>query len=200
MTPRRMRYILLACVLVIIVGTGVIVYAANRKLTDVAVKTSKLSAEIEVSKKKIQAYGATQSQIESLDYVESLAAKVLPENQEQSVVVAELSNFALRSKLTLGGIDFVDPVSTTANSNGAKTKTKTKTVLPKGVIVVPIVVTFKDANYSSLLDFLRTIETTQRKAQVSSINLTPDTENRAVLSEVAVAINLYVKKQAGQKQ
>jgi hypothetical protein len=66
--------------------------------------------------------------------------------------------------------------------------------------VVPIVVTFKDANYSSLLDFLRTIETTQRKAQVSSINLTPDTENRAVLSEVVVAINLYVKKQAGQKQ
>jgi Tfp pilus assembly protein PilO len=183
-------------VLVIIVGTGVIVYAANRKLTDVAVKTSKLSAEIEVSKKKIQTYGATQSQIESLDYVEGLAAKVLPENQEQSVVVAELSNFALRSKLTLGGIDFVDPVSTTANSKGAKTKT----VLPKSVIVVPIVVTFKDANYSSLLDFLRTIETTQRKAQVSSINLTPDTENRAVLSEVVVAINLYVKKQAGQKQ
>ncbi|MFO0971191.1 MAG: hypothetical protein U0520_02455 [Candidatus Saccharimonadales bacterium] len=192
MNPRRMQYLLVLCIVGIIFIAGAAVYIANGKLTKIALDTSRLSADIEVNRKKIQTYSITQSQVESLGYVEDLAAKVLPDDQEQSAVVTEISNFALRSKLTLAGIDFVEMDAAAKSKN-----TKTKTAVPKGVAVVPVVVTFKEASYSGLLDFLRTVETTQRKAQVSSINLTPDAKNRAVLSEVAVAINLYTKKPAG---
>lgn len=193
MTPKRMNIILIGLLAVLILGTLAGLYFANQKMTNLARETSKLSADIEVSKKRIDAYTLTKIKVESLDYVGDLADKVLPESQEQSVVVAELSQFALRSRLTVAGIEFVE-------SPSSNSKSKKKSSAPKGVEVVPIIIKFNDARYDDLLEFLRTIEGNRRKMQVNNINLKPNEDNRSVLSEVSVALNLYVRKAVSQEK
>lgn len=187
MTPKRMNTILIGILVVLVLLTGAGIFFANKQLTNTANETAKLSADIEVSKKQIDTYGITKIKVDSLDYVGDLANKVLPESQEQSVVVAEISQFAQRSRLTLAGIEFVEKPS----SRSSKSK---KSTVPKGVVVTPIIVKFSGVKYEQLLEFLRTIESNQRKMQVTSINLEPNEEDRSILTEVSVAINLYVKK------
>lgn len=193
MTPKRMHTILLCILGLLIAVTIGGLYFANQRLTSIANETARLSAEIEVSNKQIDTYTLTKIKVDSLDYVGELAGKVLPEDKEQSVVVAELSQFALRANLTVAGIEFADPASSSSGD-------KKKSTIPKGVEVIPIVVKFNNARYEDLLEFLRTVENNRRKMQINNINLQPDEDDRTILSEVSVAINLYAKKPADSEK
>lgn len=191
MSPKRMNTALIGLLVFLMLGTIAGIYFANQRLTALAKETSKISADIEVTKEQIDSYTLTKIKIESLDYVGELAEKVLPESQEQSVVVAELSQFANRSRLTVSGIEFIEKTSSRGNK---------KSVVPKGVEVVPIIIKFKDANYENLLEFLKTVEGNRRKMHVNNVNLKPKETDRSVLSEVTVTLNLYVKKAASPEK
>lgn len=192
MTPKKMKRTLLGVLVLLILSTAGGVFIANKKLTGIAEETARLSADIEVAKKKSSAYAATKERVASLDYVGDLADKVLPDSQQQSTVVAELSTFATRERLNVKGIEFIE------QANVKSTKDK-KTAVPKGVEVVPVVISFTDAPYERLISFMRTVEQNQRKMQVTSINLKPNEDNRSILSEVAVTLNLYVEKATEKK-
>lgn len=191
MTPRKMNFglkIILGVLFGLTIGG---LYFANSKLTNVATSTSRLKAQVELGNKQIAAYEKTQKKVSALDYVDELAAKVLPADEEQSLVVAELSEFALRSRLSVDQITFA---STSAKTPKSTSKT-TKSAVPKGVLVVPINIKFQaGAKYEYLLDFLKSLENNRRKMQVTNISLTPDLTDRTKLSQVSIDINLYARE------
>ncbi len=190
MTPKKMNKTLKAILVVSIVAAMALLYFANQKLTSMAEQTARLKAESQVAEQQIQTYQKTKEKVESLDYVNELAGKVLPENEEQSVIVAELSQFALRSRLSVAQINF--PESNTGSSR--RSTTETNIAVPKGVATIPITIQFADdSRYENLLEFLRYVEENRRKMQVTNISLTPNSEDRSRLSEVTVSINLYSK-------
>ncbi len=194
MTPKRTNIILKVTlgVLILVILGGL--YFSNKKLTALATDTSRLKADIEISQKQITAYQATKAKVDSLDYVDELANKVLPQDKEQSAIVAELSQFALRARLSVAEINFPDKPQ-------AKSSSKTKSATPKGVDVMPITIKFKeDSKYESILTFLRSVEDNRRKMQVTNISLKPDEEDRQKIKEVTVDINLYTRSQAIQKE
>lgn len=194
MTPKRMNHILIGSLALLCIGGIFILYFANQKLTAIAEETATLSADIEVTKKQIKTYNATRIKVESLGYVDELARKVLPDTQDQSVVVAELSAFAQRNELQVAGIEFIEVAKDTKGTKPKKSSKKDeKSSTPKGVEVLPVLIKFTDAPYDNLLNFLRNAEGNQRKMQITSINLEPDEEQREIMSEVSVALNLYVK-------
>lgn len=190
MTPRRMNQVLWACIATLVVGAVVVIYVGNAKLTSVAHDTAKLKAEVEASNKQIATYQVTKAKVESLGYVNELANKVLPPEKEQSAIVAEISQFALRSDLSVKGITFV----TTANT-APTTAQKKNLAIPKGVEVVPISITFVEGSqYQNVLDFLQTAENNQRKMQVTSVTLKPDSTDANYLAGVTIEMNLYAKQ------
>jgi Tfp pilus assembly protein PilO len=185
MTPKRVNVLLKASLIALVVITSAGLYLANQKLVNVANTTSRLHSEIELSQKQVEAYNLTKIKVESLGYVDELANKVLPASSEQSVVVAELSQFAARSKLSVAQISFPD-------STGPKPQSSAG--IPKGVTSVPISIQFKDGTkYENILEFLRYVEKNQRKMQVVDIDLKPNDEDRSQLSSVTIVLNLYVK-------
>lgn len=190
MTPKKLKKILIGALAVLVIAASAGVFFANQRLTAIAEETARMSADIEVAKKKTAAYASAEQQIASLSYVGDLAEKVLPGSQEQSVVVAELSAFATRERLTVSGIEFVEQAKTTKTKSKDKDK---KAAVPKGVEIVPVIVKLSNAPYEDLISFMETVEQNQRKMQITSINLKPDVDQRSVLSEVAVTLNLYVK-------
>lgn len=191
MTPKRMNLILrcslLALTILLIAG----LYFANQRLTVLAEQTAHLEAEVILQEKQLAAYQATKNTVDSLQDVGELAAKVLPEQQEQSLTVAELSAFAQRSSLRIKELTFAEPP---AEEKGKKKKDKEKSAIPKGVTITPVSISFEEnARYDYFLDFLRAVEENRRKMQITNISLTPNEENRTLLEEVSVTINLYVK-------
>lgn len=179
--------------LVIVVAGGI--YFADKQLKSIASDTARLRAQVEIGDKQLTTYQATKQKVDSLSYVQELAGKVLPEQQEQSLTVAEISQFALRARLTVEDITFVDTTKTTTTKTKSTDK-KAKSTIPKGVSVIPMSIKFQDGSrYDYLLEFLKSIEDNRRKMQVTNISLTPDVDNRALLKSVTVELNLYVRSQ-----
>lgn len=195
MTPKRMNRVLKITILLLVVGVSAGVYLADKQLNAIATDTARLRAQVEISDKQLSAYQLTKQKVDSLSYVEELAGKVLPEEQEQSLTVAEISQFALRARLAVEDITFVD-TEKTAVTKGKTGDKKTKSTIPKGVSVIPMSIKFQDGSrYDYLLEFLRSVEDNRRKMQVTNISLTPDADNRALLKSVTVELNLYVRQQ-----
>jgi Tfp pilus assembly protein PilO len=188
MTPSRLNLILKIGLGVAILIAGGVIYLADQQLARVAQETSRLKAETEIQHKQLSIYEKTKSKVESLSYVDDLADKVLPSTPDQSVVVAELSQFAVRSNLSVAQISFTELPATT----------KKPVKAPGGVTITPLTVQLKaGARYDDLLKFLNQIEQNRRKMQVSDISLSPDAKDRSKLSQVTVVLNLYSKKAGG---
>lgn len=200
MSPKKMNLVLkisLVAIAVIILSG---VFLADSKLSDLAINTSKLKAEIEVTNKKLDNYELTKVKIDELSYVKDLAAKILPQSEDQSVVVAELSDFAKRSNLTTGSISFVVD-DTLVSKDPAAAAAAAKTKPPDGVKIVPVEFTVSgSASYEDVLSFLKYIEQNRRKMQVTEISLTPDSEKNGSLKEISISLNLFVKSPEKEKK
>lgn len=203
MSPRRMNQILKGALVAIVVAVAVGLYFSNKTLTNIAVKTAHLKAEVEVGQEQIKTYQQTKVKVDSLSFVNDLANQVLPPDEDQSTIVAEVSQFAVRTHLAVSAISFADNSSPTSSSSGSSSKSDTKKglAIPKGVTAIPITVQLQPgAKYSDLLSFLKMIETNQRKMQVTNITLQPDAVDRSQLSQVSIAINLYARSSPGAKK
>lgn len=194
MTPLRANQLLKIAIVMIVLGIFGVMYLGDNKLAQMAEKTSRLKAQAMVNEKQIATYRQTEAKVGSLQYVNELAARVLPPEQEQSVIVAEVSAFAVRSQLEIEQINFIDA----ANKKVSGTPKSTLSI-PKGVEVVPINIQFKPGSqYSNILEFLKTIESNRRKMQVTNVSLTPNPDNRQELNQVSIALNLYAKQETAK--
>lgn len=192
-TPKQMNKALIAIIVILITITVAGLYVANQKLTAVASETTRLTTEIEVSKKQIKIYELTKFKLESLSAINETLGEILPEQEEQSLIVAELSGFAKRSSpsLAVAGIEFKEPLSS-ADSK--------KSSIPKSVKVLPITITFKGVQYEGVVDFLREVEVNRRTMQVNNIGLKQNEDNNAAI-DVTISMNLYAKNSGtGVKQ
>lgn len=197
-TPKQINLALKISLSMLILLSVAGLYFANQKLTSIATETSQLKADVIVGQKQLAVYEKTKVQVESLSYVNELANKVLPTDTNQSAIVAEISEFALRSTLTLNQITFAD----TSQNVIAPKSTKSTLLVPKGVVVIPVTIQIKaGAKYTNLLSFLKIIEDNQRKSQVTNISLTPDSKDRSKLSSVTIQLNMYAQQpSAGSKK
>lgn len=191
MTPRKMNKALKISLALLAVLVAVGIYFADKQLQSVAGGISRLRAEIEITNQNVDNYELTKTKIDELSYVKELADEILPQTEEQSIIVAELSEFAKRSNLTTGSIEFTDESSSSAGSSASKTKKA-----PAGVEVVSVVFSVsEEASYQDVLEFLRYIEGNRRKMQVTRVSLTPGSDGQKI-ADLTISLNLFVKKKA----
>lgn len=150
-------------------------------------KISRLKADVEANDQALVNYKVLQSAIKSNKDLESIAQKVLPSDKDQSAALADIDKFSRETSTPVQQISF----NTTANkiagtSSGSSSGTK-------GVSVVAVVLHSNNVRYDNLLSFLKKIETTQRRMQVTSITITPNSTNPNLLSRVDLSIDIYVK-------
>ncbi len=191
MTPKRMNTTLKILLVLLFITVSVGLFFANKYLTAMASDTAQLKAQIEVDQKRLTIYERTKVAIQDLSYVDELAAEVLPASEDQSVIIAEVSQFAKRSNLGVAKITF--DVTQTAKPSSTTKKSTTSTI-PKGVNITPITIQLAEgASYKDLLDFLVRLEENRRRMQVVDISLAPNAEDRSKLQEVIISINLYTQ-------
>lgn len=206
--------------LVLIAGIGVLAlalvggaYGANTLLSTRANKLTELKATYAAQSDQQLSLTKAKSDIVKYQSLNDIAKSIVPEDKDQAEAVREIVNIANRTGVTLSAINFnastlgngvkkqsSATTTTTTPSAAANDKTSALSQLQpvpniKGVYILPITVVGDTANpvkYDQFINFLSSLEQNRRTAQVSTITIIPNSNNRSLLS-FTLGLNEYIK-------
>ncbi|QQS20069.1 hypothetical protein IPL85_01265 [Candidatus Saccharibacteria bacterium] len=198
MNNKRLSLILSIVTALLVVGLFGCVYAANTILTAKAVELSKLKAQNQVTDDLQVSLRKNKTDIVKYAELNTIAKAVVPQDKNQAQTVSEIVKIANDSGMPkLTSITF--PASTLGGTAGTKTQGGLTQVTPAkgttGVYLLPITITLDSNNavrYSQFITFLQKLENNRRTAQVSAINITPDSKNPNNIS-FTLTVNQYIK-------
>jgi Tfp pilus assembly protein PilO len=173
--------------LVLVIGIfGVFTIASNFAKKESS-KISQAKADLDTNTQTIDNYKILEATLNSNKDIEDIINKVLPTDKDQSEAIADLDKFSRDTNVQIQQIVFVPGT----NKGTGKTFTSPSSI--KDVSIISVNLSCSKVQYSNLLAFLRKIETTQRRMQVSSIDITPNSTNPTLLERVELKIDLYLK-------
>jgi Tfp pilus assembly protein PilO len=173
-------------VLLILAILGVFLAASNvaQKKSQ---KISDLKSTIESNDQAIDRYNVLKTTISSNKDLQAIAQKVLPTDKDQSAALADIDAFSKRTDVPIRQINF----NTGTNKGAGKTLTSPSPI--KEVAVISVSLHCNNINYNNLLNFLKEVENTQRRMQVTSVAITPNSSNPSLLDRVDLSLDIYLK-------
>jgi len=215
MTSKRVYLLLIGLIFLLIVGLfgsayGIqgLLHAKSAELVDLKAKLTGLNQQqggLVQAKKDIVTYSG----------LYDIAKVVVPENKNQAETVRQIVKLASANSVKLGSISFPSSTLGTTGQAGATSTTPapaaaspaaasasnaalsqlTPVPAAPGVYVLQINVS-SDSNYPStypqLISFLSALEQNRLTAQVTSLNITPDTNTSGKFSFI-LTLNSYIK-------
>ena len=202
MTPKRLYFVMIGFI-VLLIGLSVAgTYSANKLLRAEGDKLLEQKLEQAALEKQSQALAQAKRDIAEYEGLEAIAKSIVPQEKDQATTVLEIIKLAKKSNITLSSIDFPDSLlgEIAVKGKASKTVDKNTTQLtpldkPKGVFVMEISVqsdTESPISYNQLLSFLKGLEKNRRTAQIVDISIQPSDENRNLVS-FSLVINSYVR-------
>ncbi len=167
----------------LIIGVFVLASGTAQKKS---LEISDLKATSQTNQQALNNYKVLEGTVNSNKDFQAIADRVLPSDKEQSQALADLDNFSRSTGLPIQQISFAQGVSKTG-------QTLTSPSSLKGVSVIAVVLHSTNAHYDNLLAFLRQIENTQRRMQVTSVAITPNSTTPTLLDRVDLSIDIYLK-------
>lgn len=199
MDNKKLSLILGAAAGFLAVGLFASAWFTNHLLTSKATELSKLKAQSQVADDLQISLKKNKADIVKYAELNTIAKAVVPQDKNQAQTVSEIVKIANDSGIPkLTSITF--PASTLGGTGaGARSQGGLTQVTPvkgiSGVYLLPITIT-QDSNnavrYSQFITFLKKLENNRRTAQVSSINITPDSKNPNNISFTLI-VNEYIK-------
>jgi hypothetical protein len=196
MTPKRATFVLTGILILIVFAGGAAFYLGDKMLQAKSAEISQQKAELEAVQTEVQIFQDSKEKVEKYGFVNDLAGKILPESKFQSEVVAELTQFATANNISIQALTFTG--GDAANADPNLSQTDTVEGLP-GVRVLGASMQFTTEppiNYSDFLNFLRRVETNQRKMQVTTLSITPNPEDPSTIASATVSVNIFLKDTA----
>lgn len=202
MNSKKLYFILLGTVILLIGLSIGGVYVGNNLLKSSSTKLYDLKAEslelAEQQKILVQA----KNDIERYAEIETIARTVVPQEKDQARTVREIIAIADRTGVKIANIAF--PSSTLGAADKKKKSSNANTTQLEAVEGIPGVYEM-DINvqtdsadfvtFSTLLNFLRELEQNRRTSQVSSLTVTPSSDNRNLVT-FNIILSVYIKQGA----
>lgn len=184
---KKFFFVLVGVNVLLVVATIAVFTLANSTAQKRSDQMSQLKADSETNDQLINYYKVLQGTLNANKDLQDTVQKVLPSDKDQSVALNDLNQFAQNTNVDIQQITFNPGSSKTAG------QTLTSPALIKGVSIISVTLDCKSTRYESLLAFLQQIETTQRRMQVTTLNITPNATNPDLLDQVSISIDIYVK-------
>jgi Tfp pilus assembly protein PilO len=186
---KKFFWILIAVNVMLIGATLVVFTQASSAGEKKSQKISKFKVDDQANDQLISYYKALQSTLNSNQDLESMIQKILPTDKDQSAALADLDKFSKNNNVSVQQINF------NPGTNKGSGKTLTSPSAVKGVSVISVTMSSSKTPYTNLLNFLKTIETTQRRMQVTSLNITPNNTNPGLLDRIDMTLDIYLKEE-----
>jgi len=184
----KLFFWVLIAINVLLIGATLVVFtqasSAGEKKSQ---KIAEFKANDQANDQLISYYKVLQSTLNANKDIETVINKVLPADKDQSAALAELDKFSKSNSVPIQLISF----SPGTNKGTGKTLTSPSGV--KGVSVISVALSCSNVTYDNFINFLKTIENTQRRMQVTSLNITPNDTNPDLLNRVDMTVDIYLK-------
>lgn len=204
MTAKRLYFILLASMGLLVVGAGAMVYfgynfmskssdsLVNAKLENIAIEEQEIN------------YAKARKDLEKYEDLGVLLRDVLPKEKDQALAVRELYNIGDETNISVDSIQF--PASslgqkpaTTAGGTTPTTTTNSTVTQAKaveglsGVLGIDVELTLKPKSgtsipYDNMIQFLQKVELNRRSMQIKKITVTPDAKNGGLTFNITLTI------------
>lgn len=207
MNSKRLYYVMLAVLALLVIGILGGAYAANGLLQKQSAKLVDYKSQNRVAQQEQLGLNKAKQDITTYSSLEQIANTVVPQDKDQALAVREIVKIAADSGIKPSSITF--PVSSLGSAVGAAAGGSTATsgsqkpslsqLTPvkgiSGVYTLQIIIQ-QDANapvpYARFIDFLSRLEQNRRTAQVSSILLQPTATDRNLVS-FSLTVDEFIK-------
>lgn len=208
MNAKRVYFLMLSLVVVLLVGIGGGTYGVNVLLEKQSTHLVSLKAQSKQLNDEQIGLAKEKKEVTQYANLNTIAKSIVPQDKDQAEAVQQIVNIANNNKIKLANISF--PSSNLGAVTAPKTTTTTTPSNPSAssalTQVTPVVgiqgvynlqITLQsDTNapvsYAQFISFLQGLENNRRTAQVSSIAISPVPANRSLLTFTLI-INEYVK-------
>lgn len=216
MTSKRMHFVLIGLVGLLVVGLVGGAYGVNVLLGKQSKQLVNLKAQDQTLNQQQIGLVKAKKEIATYSELEKITKQIVPQDKDQAESVREIVNIAGQNGITLSTINF--PASTlgssTVPSAGASSSATAGGTSPSAAIsakpslsqlitvpgilgVYQLQITLQDnadspVSYDKLYNFLTALENNRRTAQVSSVVIQPVSTNRNLLT-FTLTLNEYIK-------
>lgn len=206
MTPKRIYWVMLGVNLLLtlsIIGCVVLGDAMLKKQSDTIIAQKLESAVLE---KEQLALNQAKQDLENYAELQKIAKQIVPQEKDQAVTTREIVSLAQKAGVNIGSIGF--PASTLGNgakkaADGAAPSAPSSTGISQAKPVVGVkdlleikITVASDATrpstYNQIIAFLSYLENNRRTAQVSQINIQPDSKDTNLVN-FTLTLTVYIK-------
>jgi hypothetical protein len=212
MNPKNLYFVLVGVLVLLgLLSVGAVVMG-NKVLTDKSRKLSELKLENEVVARQKQDIVSAKINIEKYDELNKIAKQIVPQDKDQAKTVREISLFAQAAGIGIKSISFpasslgkkAEPAAKPAEGEEKPAASSTPAAPPvtqvkpvaglNGVYELEIVLNSATdtATFSSLIEFLKDLESNRRTAHVSQMIVTPSAKDRNSLT-FTINFKVYIK-------
>ncbi len=202
MTSKHAYYGMLGGIILLIGLCGAGTYFANKMIVAEGDKLLDFKMQSEVASKQVLALEQAKKDLAQYEELEKIAKAVVPQEKDQARTVLELVNLAEQAGINIVSVQFPDSELGEVAKKGAKKPVSDANLTQltplenlKGVYTMEITVQAdpgQEIRYEQLIDYLRNLETNRRTAQVSSITIAPNPDDRDFIS-FSLTLTSFVK-------
>jgi hypothetical protein len=206
MSSKRLHLVLLGVIGLLLIGLVVSAYGLNSLLAEKANKLTEQKAKSQALDEEQLALVKAKKDIAKYADLAKIARTVVPEDKNQAEAVREIVNIAGANNVALasitfpasslgGGVSGTATVPTAASSSSTRLSQLQPVKNISGVYQLVITVngdTNRPVTYNNLISFLSALEHNRRTAQVGSLAIQPDTNNRNFLT-FNLTLTEYIK-------
>lgn len=219
MTNKRLYYLLVGMICLLFLGLLGGTYGANKLLTKQSNKLLDLKAKSAAVTQEQASLNNAKKEISKYSDLLKITKSVVPEDKDQAEAVRELVNIAENNSVSLASISFPNSTlgltatgqstaTSTAPASAAPAAATTKASSKVGSLsqlipvknipgVYQLIITVKGdpakpVQYNQFVKFLSALEHNRRTAQVGSITIEPNADNRNNLT-FTLTLSEYIK-------
>lgn len=205
-SSKTIFYLMSVVVCLLVLGAAALVVSGNGLLAQKTKSLTDLKLETLVLEEQKLSVIRAQKDIQRYAELEQVAKNVVPQDKDQARAVRGIIQLAKDSGISIASITF--PSSTLGQTGagaaaaapatpGAAAPTITQVKPVEGIPGVyqqeiSLQSMADSANFPRLIDFLKRLEANRSTSQVSSLTITPNSNNRQLLT-FSMVINVYVK-------
>lgn len=190
MTASRLRYILIALVIIMAVGFGAGAWWLQKMLAERVTETDHAKIDAEVAQLEIEKLRQLKQRLtEQKDTVERtrLIAASADQYQYQNQIITDITTYASRHNIGISSFNFTESETKKPAAGGQSA--------PQATTKTPFSVTLRGPiDFNKFMQFLRDIESNLTKIQVNSLTLSPDAKNPGAITNPTLSLEVYIKK------
>lgn len=210
MNSKRVFFIMLGGIVIIVGLCAAGIYFANKMILDEGKTLKEYKLQDSVTKNQTTILQQAIKDIKEYEELEKIAKAVVPQEKDQARTVLELVNLAQESQVSIVSVTFPESelgninknIKSTDNEDKAAKNTSTgntSQLTPlknlKGVYTMEIKIesdTKQPVSFDKLISYLQKLEKNRRTAQVTSIDIIPEDNDRSLIT-FTLTLNSFVK-------